>query len=141
MTGLRSCSDAPVVVVTVNEDHELAYDAIRLGADDFVLKTDYDSRRLLRTMRYAIERRKRFSAELARLGMAGTAARVPELALSGAGVFTGLVARYAAALDAVLDEQIVSDVRAAAYLREGRVTLLELMGYVADHYRTAALRG
>lgn len=46
----------PVVVMTGMQDEEVALQAIRAGAQDYIIKGHYDGALLKRTMRYAVER-------------------------------------------------------------------------------------
>lgn len=46
----------PVVVLSSFYDDQLAKEAMRLGAEDFLFKDSLDSRHLARTIRYAVER-------------------------------------------------------------------------------------
>ena len=55
---LRSCGDLPLVVLTGNVDDQLAIDSLRFGAQDYLVKTNLDSDRLVRGLRYAIERKR-----------------------------------------------------------------------------------
>lgn len=56
----RACSnkvDAPVIVVlTGNNDQHLAIDAVREGAQDYLVKAELDVNVLIRAIRYAVER-------------------------------------------------------------------------------------
>ncbi|MEM6645378.1 MAG: ATP-binding protein [Bacteroidota bacterium] len=52
----------PIIILTGSDDEALALDAIRVGAQDYLLKTEADRAHLMRAMRYAIERK---SAEVA----------------------------------------------------------------------------
>jgi|GEM_PF-631424 len=47
----------PIVVLTGLVDEKTAYEAIRRGAQDYLLKSDIETRTFWRVMRYAIERR------------------------------------------------------------------------------------
>jgi EAL domain-containing protein (putative c-di-GMP-specific phosphodiesterase class I) len=49
--------DTPVVMMTGLDDEETAIAALRMGAQDYLVKGRIDSRSLLRSIRYAIERR------------------------------------------------------------------------------------
>lgn len=53
-----SASDLPVVVLTGLDDQETAVEAIQRGAQDYLPKDDLDTDRLMRSIRYAIERNK-----------------------------------------------------------------------------------
>lgn len=55
--ALKVAGDAPVLVCTNSLDDELSLDAMRRGAQDFLAKTDADSRWLSRAIRHAIERK------------------------------------------------------------------------------------
>ena len=48
----------PIIVLTALEDERLAYEIVKLGAQDYLLKDTVDSRGLVRAIRYAIERKK-----------------------------------------------------------------------------------
>src|SRR5579875_1849243 len=48
----------PVIVLTGNEDEELAISALQQGAQDFIAKRRADGELLVRCMRYAIERKR-----------------------------------------------------------------------------------
>jgi two-component sensor histidine kinase len=47
----------PIVVLTGNEDRELALKAVRHGAQDYLVKGRFDTDLLVRAMRYAIQRK------------------------------------------------------------------------------------
>ncbi len=55
----------PIVVLTGNDDHDLALKAVKTGAQDYLVKGRLDRELLLRAMRYAIER-KRYQLQLER---------------------------------------------------------------------------
>lgn len=58
LTALKTkAGRTPIIVLTGCNDEQLAIEAMRLGAQDHLLKTDIDKRALLRALRYAIERR------------------------------------------------------------------------------------
>jgi two-component system, sensor histidine kinase and response regulator len=46
----------PVIILSGNEDEEVAIQSVQEGAQDYLLKGDLDGRVLARTLRYAIER-------------------------------------------------------------------------------------
>ena len=50
--------DLPIVVVTAFNDEMLAVQAVQAGAQDYLVKGEFDSGLLSRAMRYAIERKK-----------------------------------------------------------------------------------
>jgi PAS domain S-box-containing protein len=57
--------DVPIVVITGHDDEELAIHSVQRGAEDYLVKGRFDGDVLVRTMRYAIERKQ--SAEALRL--------------------------------------------------------------------------
>lgn len=50
--------EVPIVVVTACEDEELALNAVRAGAQDYLLKSELDSPLLVRALCYAVERKR-----------------------------------------------------------------------------------
>ncbi|NNN05539.1 MAG: response regulator [Elusimicrobia bacterium] len=54
---LRAAPDTPVLVSTNYGDEKTALEAMRLGAQDFMIKASSDSRLLKRSIRYAVERK------------------------------------------------------------------------------------
>jgi len=52
----KTNTSTPIVILTVNEDEPLALEAIKLGAQDYVPKSQMHSGLLPRTLHYAIER-------------------------------------------------------------------------------------
>ena len=61
-----AASDKPIVVLTGLDDEAVALDAVRAGAQDYLIKGRIDSGLLVRAIRYAIER-KRINIELGKL--------------------------------------------------------------------------
>jgi sigma-B regulation protein RsbU (phosphoserine phosphatase) len=61
----QGAPDAPVVVLTGVDDEALAMEAVRRGAQDYLVKTEVRTRSLIRVLRYAMERHA-LHAELAR---------------------------------------------------------------------------
>lgn len=53
---LKKAPHIPVVVLTRNEDEELAVRAVKDGAQDFLFKDGLDIKNLLRSMKYAVQR-------------------------------------------------------------------------------------
>jgi DNA-binding NarL/FixJ family response regulator len=49
---------AAIVVLTGSEDEAFALEGIRLGAQDYLAKTQVDAHLLIRSMRYAVERKR-----------------------------------------------------------------------------------
>ncbi len=50
------CPKIPIVVLTTNEDIQLSINAIKTGAQDFLVKGDISPNTLARALRYAVER-------------------------------------------------------------------------------------
>ncbi len=55
---LEAAPEAAIVVVTGHDDEELAAEAMRLGAQDYVVKGRWSSELLARALRYAVERKR-----------------------------------------------------------------------------------
>jgi signal transduction histidine kinase len=65
---IRDCSNAvPIVILTGIDDEKLALEALKLGAQDYLLKGDIGVRQLKRTISYAIERKRLQLLEAERL--------------------------------------------------------------------------
>jgi signal transduction histidine kinase len=65
MTGIETYAYAnvcfpltPIVILTGIEDERLAYEIVKRGAQDYLLKDAIDTKGLIRAIRYAIERKK-----------------------------------------------------------------------------------
>jgi signal transduction histidine kinase len=56
----------PIVVLTGNDDEEAAIDALKAGAQDYLLKMEMSASTVARSIKYAIERKRAEAAELAR---------------------------------------------------------------------------
>jgi diguanylate cyclase (GGDEF)-like protein len=66
---LRECgSQAPIIVLTGDNNKFLAIEAIQQGAEDYIVKQEMSGRILVRAMRYAIER-DRLRRELVRVSL------------------------------------------------------------------------
>ncbi len=78
--------DMPIIIITNEEDDELAIKAVKSGAQDFIVKNTFDAGMLFRSIRHAIER-KRLWVKLAQ-----TEKR--EHFLATRDVLTGLPNRY-----------------------------------------------
>ncbi|MBW3598996.1 MAG: response regulator [Planctomycetes bacterium] len=59
----QACPAAPVVVLTSTDDESLAIEAVREGAQDYLVKGEAPAGVLVRSVRYAIERHRREQAE------------------------------------------------------------------------------
>ena len=55
---LDQTSDLPIIVMTGLNDRDFGVKAVRRGAQDFLVKGEFDGELLARTIRYAIERKK-----------------------------------------------------------------------------------
>jgi len=59
LTGIHGASpDTPILVITAADDKSQAMQAVRAGAQDYLLKGDYEPEAVLRAMRYAVERKR-----------------------------------------------------------------------------------
>ena len=68
--GLRTYTEAhtsapsvPIIVLTGSDDETLALQAVREGAQDYLVKGQFDGRTLARVIRYAIERKRAAEAD------------------------------------------------------------------------------
>lgn len=50
--------DMPIIIITNEEDDELAIKAVKSGAQDFIVKNTFDASLLFRSIRHAIERKR-----------------------------------------------------------------------------------
>jgi len=50
--------DMPIIIITDQEDDELAIKAVKSGAQDFIVKNTFDASLLFRSIRHAIERKR-----------------------------------------------------------------------------------
>jgi signal transduction histidine kinase len=54
----QAYEDTAIIVLTPEHDEETAVGAIRLGAQDYLIKGEFDAKLLLRVLRYSIERKR-----------------------------------------------------------------------------------
>jgi ActR/RegA family two-component response regulator len=54
----KEASDIPVVILTGLDDEKIAFEAVKKGAQDYLVKGEVDNRILIRSLNYAIERSK-----------------------------------------------------------------------------------
>jgi ActR/RegA family two-component response regulator len=54
----KEASDIPVVILTGLDDEKIAFEAVKKGAQDYLVKGEVDNRILMRSLNYAIERSK-----------------------------------------------------------------------------------
>ncbi|HEY9731848.1 MAG TPA: ATP-binding protein [Drouetiella sp.] len=78
----------PVVIITETEDEEVAIKAVRAGAQDFICKKDLSHQLLLRSLRYAIERKQIY--EFLRITLSQLQDAMTSLNLSSKASNTGL---------------------------------------------------
>ncbi|MBS1954845.1 MAG: response regulator [Cyanobacteria bacterium SZAS-4] len=78
----------PVIILTGTEDEELALNAVRAGAQDYICKKDLNHQLLLRSLRYAIERKQIY--EFLRITLGQLQEAMVSLNLSAKASNTGL---------------------------------------------------
>ncbi len=61
-TIIKHAGKTPVVILSGLTDTRLALDAITLGAQDYLIKGDFDEKLLAKTIRYSIERKRNMEA-------------------------------------------------------------------------------
>lgn len=55
---IHEATDVPIIVLTGTDDEKVAIKAVQMGAQDYLMKSNIDSGLLVRSIRYAIERKK-----------------------------------------------------------------------------------
>src|SRR5207249_9372693 len=55
---LAQAPHSPIIILSGLDDEALAIEALRLGAQDYLVKGEVDSNLLVRSIRYAIERKR-----------------------------------------------------------------------------------
>ena len=194
----------PTIVLTGHQDPELSLKCIHIGAQDYLIKGQFDGPLIARAIRYAMERH-RLQSELTRerkarqqqqeamrleqLGTTGSTSitaqlyGTADLAEASPESFWGFTDQYCSILELALDErafkvdhhssdrlrqlahalgflkagprdvirlhsevfkkmlQSVNKSKADIITEEGRVRLLELMGFLCAWYRSRALAG
>jgi diguanylate cyclase (GGDEF)-like protein/PAS domain S-box-containing protein len=58
LLSISEVTDVPIIVLTGTDDESLALKAVQMGAQDYLMKGQVDARLLVRSIRYAIERKK-----------------------------------------------------------------------------------
>ena len=192
----------PIIVLTGLDDAELGLKAIKVGAQDFLVKGDLSTELVKRSVRYALERHRiqmrleaaeyralqaREMGSLERLAAppeASTSARAFQVKRLREGApmqFSDIVAQYGEILEAAVNQTVIGDDmnvpkqlkqlavrmgrlkvaprdvidihlsalktrtanmtvrKAKAMSAEGRIVLLEFMGYLASEYRIFSL--
>lgn len=56
--SISKVTDVPIIVLTGTDDEALALKAVQMGAQDYLMKGQVDARLIIRSIRYAIERKK-----------------------------------------------------------------------------------
>jgi signal transduction histidine kinase len=119
----------PIVVLTGNDDQQVAVDALKAGAQDYLLKSEMTSSLVARSLRYAIERKRVEAAELERAKSDRAAGRARFLAQVAAGATRTLE------LDAALP-----DLAAQLVPVLGDLALIEISGDEARPHSVAGAR-
>ncbi|MCU1333035.1 MAG: sensor hybrid histidine kinase [Candidatus Angelobacter sp.] len=83
---MRRASRAAILVLSASDDEELAIRTVREGAQDYLVKGTFDGRLLLRSIRYAIERKR---SEEALRHSETTLRAIFENSLDGIVIFSG----------------------------------------------------
>lgn len=198
----REFPDVPIIVLTETDDDYLALKFVQMGAQDYLVKHQFQSNLLIRSIRYAIERQRlqiqleeshqqeqqeremRSLEQMSRSAITPVTARLfgmPPLRESLPDIFNELVQHYGDLLDRALEQRTykvehrmseelrlvseqlgflkagprdvvrmhstalkrktdhVAPQKAQAYVEEGRLMVLELMGYLVSYYRNFAL--
>jgi signal transduction histidine kinase/HPt (histidine-containing phosphotransfer) domain-containing protein len=106
----QAAPDIPVVVLTGNDDDTLAIEALKFGAQDYLVKGTSDASILVRVIRYAIERKATERALKDALDRAEAAVRAKSLFLATVGheirtPLNGVLGMTRLLLDSSLDQR------------------------------------
>ncbi|MCL4243642.1 MAG: diguanylate cyclase [Candidatus Dadabacteria bacterium] len=58
LQAIKGTTEVPIIVLTGTDDEKLALRAVQMGAQDYLMKGQVDARLLVRSIRYAIERKR-----------------------------------------------------------------------------------
>jgi diguanylate cyclase (GGDEF)-like protein/PAS domain S-box-containing protein len=58
LQAIKGTTEVPIIVLTGTDDEKLALKAVQMGAQDYLMKGQVDARLLVRSIRYAIERKR-----------------------------------------------------------------------------------
>ncbi|UCG43474.1 MAG: sigma-54-dependent Fis family transcriptional regulator [candidate division WOR-3 bacterium] len=118
---LTAAPDVPVVVLTGSDNPETGLAAVRSGAQDYLVKGRLDAPLLVRTLRYAVERKR---AELALRESEERYRGMVEVALAAAAdrnieglVFGGMIRRHPQMLQSLAIARKVADARVPVLVR------------------------
>ena len=53
---MQEAADVPVIVLTGNKSEVMGMQSVRAGAQDFLIKGEFDGRRLVKTIKYSLQR-------------------------------------------------------------------------------------
>lgn len=141
-TVLRMQAEAsavPIIVLTGLDDDNVALQAVRAGAQDYLVKGEINSRNLVRAIRYASERKKSYE-ELSRLAQElSQALKVKDefLSVISHELKTPLIAimGYAQLLEADSRGKQTAEERAARVIREKSDELLKMIQRILEVVR------
>ncbi|MCH8055421.1 MAG: response regulator [Deltaproteobacteria bacterium] len=123
-------SDVPIVVISNLKDEAVAVEAVRKGAQDYLVKGQLDGQMLSRTIRYAIERKR------AELALATTAAAERQKALELQDAFKKLdVAHQDLAMIHAITTAVSNSLDLDQVLEKALDTVLEVTGRDGGYIR------